>query len=135
MRWCGWMCCGWALPQPRSYRNAVAAFSPAVPRRGSGYAGWTGETETTLKESCPGGRFIVPKARRKLASYEVAGGGGQNVSVPDGTVEVSNVLSGRIEFAARYQTLRVWLISGCPFETKKMQRLSGLKHFGERNPG
>ena len=36
----------------------------------------------------------------KLASYEVAGGGGVNVSVPDGTVEraeVSGVPSGRNE--------------------------------------
>jgi hypothetical protein len=36
----------------------------------------------------------------KLASYEVAGGGGANVSVPDGTVErveISGVPSGRNE--------------------------------------
>lgn len=37
---------------------------------------------------------------RKLASYEVAGGGGANVSVPDGTMEraeISSVPSGRNE--------------------------------------
>jgi hypothetical protein len=44
----------------------------------------------------------VPKARWKLASYEVAGGNEQMVSVPDGTMEnakVSSVPSGRNEFA------------------------------------
>jgi hypothetical protein len=52
----------------------------------------------------------------KLASYEVAGGGGQKCIRAEGTMDGANVPSSFQDgnFRGRYQTLRVWLISGCP---------------------
>ena len=54
--------------------------------------------------------------RWKLASYEVAGDAPARLVRPDRTMD-SAVPSGRIAFGAVNQTLRVWLISGCPVGT------------------
>lgn len=52
----------------------------------------------------------------KLASYEVAGGEGQNESVLEARWIARRLLRPfRTKICwGRYQTLRVWLISGCP---------------------
>jgi len=59
--------------------------------------------------------------RWKLASYEVAGNAPGKFVRPERTMD-SAVLSGRISFCDVNQTLRVWLISGCPFGTKPARR-------------
>jgi hypothetical protein len=53
----------------------------------------------------------------KLASYEVAGNVAAKLIRPERTMDAA-VPSGRISFCDVNQTLRVWLISGCPVGTK-----------------
>jgi hypothetical protein len=60
--------------------------------------------------------FNVAKRRWKLASYEVAGNAPARFIRPERTMD-SAVPSGRIRFGSVNQTLRVWLISGCPVGT------------------
>jgi hypothetical protein len=71
--------------------------------------------------------FDVAERRRKLARHEVSGQR-RNKFRPEGTMEINLIWRSLFRFRRpfrtgfllpRYQTLRVWLISGCAFGTSR----------------